>query len=175
MKSGEVWRKAASMCAKMHKDQLRKDGETPYAAHPFRVAMTVRHEFGCSDDVAIAAALLHDVIEDTRADFDEIAEECGADVAAIVAALTKDMRLVEHEREPAYDAGLAAADWRARLIKLGDVLDNLRDIEKRGDRGRMKKHLARCDRAIELARGDAAAHPEVEAALQVLKHEIGLT
>ena len=89
--------------------------------------MHLSHRFGCNDPVVLAAGLLHDAIEDTTADFDEIAETVDSKVADLVAALTKDMRLPEDEREADYDRQLAAAPWQARLIKLADVYDNLTD------------------------------------------------
>ena len=51
-----------------HAGQVRKDGRTPYVAHCFRVTMTVRDVFGCTDPVCLCAALLHDTIEDTGVD-----------------------------------------------------------------------------------------------------------
>ena len=83
--STELWQCTHRSLRRMHQGQFRKDGRTPYVAHPFRVAMTVRHAFGVDDEVALAA-LLHDVIEDTAADYDDIAAACGTAVADVVAA-----------------------------------------------------------------------------------------
>ena len=69
-----AWQKAASFAARAHDGQKRKDGRTPYVAHPYRVAMVIRHVFGCEDETILAAALLHDVIEDTTVDYDDVAE-----------------------------------------------------------------------------------------------------
>ncbi len=123
----ELLQKAISLAARFHATQLRKDGRTPYIAHPVRVAFVLREVFGCADPVVLAAGLLHDMIEDTPADRDDIAEEAGEEVASLVAALTKDMRMPEAQREQAYDSQLAEAPWQARLIKLADVYDNLCD------------------------------------------------
>src|ERR1044072_1672501 len=76
-----------------HRPQLRKSRETPYVSHVFRVCLVVRHVFGFDDPKMLAAALLHDTIEDTATDCDDIIERFGPEVAAWVAALTKDMRL----------------------------------------------------------------------------------
>src|SRR5262245_58512747 len=86
---------AVSFAARAHRHQVRKDGQTPYAAHPFRVCLIVRHVFGIDDPEYLTAALLHDTIEDTTTDFDDIQERFGPRVAGSVAALTKDMRLPE--------------------------------------------------------------------------------
>jgi len=120
----DAWQRAASFAARHHLHQVRRDGKTPYASHPFRVALTLRHVFEIADPVALTAALLHDVIEDTTVDYDDLAEEFGTEVAAIVAALSKDARMPEPERERAYDEQLSRADWRAKAIKLADVYDN---------------------------------------------------
>src|SRR5689334_23515001 len=87
------WQRAVSYAARQHAGQLRKDGQTPYFAHPVRVALVVRHVFDVADETALTAALLHDLIEDTKTDYDDLFEEFGRDVADAVAALSKDSRL----------------------------------------------------------------------------------
>jgi guanosine-3',5'-bis(diphosphate) 3'-pyrophosphohydrolase len=164
------WQAAASCAARAHRPATRKDGVTPYIAHPFRVAMTIRHIFGHDDDITLAAAMLHDTIEDTGADYDEIAEQFGPEVASLVAALTKNMALPEPEREAAYDRQLAGADWRARLIKLADQYDNLCDAMT-GDASRARS-LEKARRAIQLAEVDRAARPEAQRALEALRQLI---
>lgn len=119
--------KAVSFAARAHQHQWRKDGLTPYAAHPMRVSMIVRHVFGVEDERILTAALLHDTIEDTTTDYEDIAEAFGPEVAGWVATLTKDMRLPEQEREAAYLRVLAAADWPVVVCKLADIFDNLTD------------------------------------------------
>jgi guanosine-3',5'-bis(diphosphate) 3'-pyrophosphohydrolase len=118
---------AASFAARAHRHQVRKDGQTPYAAHPFRVCLIVRHVFGIDDPDILTAALLHDTLEDTTTDFDDLAERFGPHVARWVAALSKDKRLPDDERERAYMAGLSTADAAVKIAKLGDIFDNLTD------------------------------------------------
>ena len=169
-----MWQKAASFAARAHTGQLRKDGATPYVAHVFRVAMTVRDLFGCDDPVALVAALLHDTIEDTTTDYDDLREAFGADVADLVAALTKNAALPEEEREPEYDARLAAADWRARLIKLADTYDNLSDTlvhQGQPEYPKLEKAIGKARRALELARADAAWNPTMARAMAMV-HEL---
>jgi diadenosine tetraphosphate (Ap4A) HIT family hydrolase len=122
-----LFQRACAFAARAHDGHRRKDGRTPYISHPFRVAMIVRDVFGCTDQETLAAAVLHDTLEDTRTDFDDLAEAFGVGVASLVVSLSKDKRIPEPERERAYDEGLSRADWRARLIKLADVLDNKDD------------------------------------------------
>ncbi|MEO1583851.1 MAG: HD domain-containing protein [Planctomycetota bacterium] len=167
-----LWRRAASFAAQMHQHQMRKDRRTPYVAHPARVAMTVRDTFGVTDPAAIAAAFLHDTIEDTPADYDDIDERFGSEIARLVAALTKNMLLPEQEREADYDARLTRADWRARLIKLADVLDNAEDIETRPDARSpavTRRHVDRIDRILKMAEPDTRSHAEVTRAVVIVK------
>ena len=146
-----LWQRAASLAARFHVNQARKDGRTPYVAHPFRVALVVSNVFQVHDPIILSGALLHDVIEDTPADYDDVFHTCGTDVAEIVAAMTKDMRLPDAQREPAYDRQLAACDWRVKLVKLADVYDNLCDSMPGGQRQRC---IAKAHRAINIALDD---------------------
>ena len=146
-----LWHEAAALAARVHENQYRKDGETPYDAHPARVAMIIAVHFGFTDEAILAAAYLHDVIEDSGTDYDDLEEAFGRDVADYVAAMSKDARLPEAERERAYDEQLAAGPWQARLIKLADVYDNLTDA--RTDWGR-RRIIERAQRALTLAARD---------------------
>lgn len=146
-----VWQQAAAFAAELHRHAVRRDGKTPYFSHPVRVAMTVATLFNCRDPETLAIALLHDTIEDTGADYDDILEQFGEVIADGVACLTKDMRLPEAEREHAYDEQLRAGPWRARLVKLGDVFDNYLDADTVTRRERMK---TRVERALAIAGAD---------------------
>jgi guanosine-3',5'-bis(diphosphate) 3'-pyrophosphohydrolase len=118
---------AIAFAARAHRDQLRKDGETPYVSHVFRVCLIVRQVFGIDDLHVLTAAVLHDTVEDTTTDYDDVAERFGPEVAAWVAALSKDKRLPEPEREQAYVEQLQHAPWQVKVAKLADVFDNLLD------------------------------------------------
>jgi guanosine-3',5'-bis(diphosphate) 3'-pyrophosphohydrolase len=167
----ELWQKAASFAARCHQGQLRKDRQTPYIAHPFRVALTVRHVFGVDDEVALTAALLHDVIEDTTADYDDLRQQFGSEVADTVAALTKDMRLPEEDRERAYDRQLSVASWQTRLVKLADVYDNLYDSASESARA---KSAQRAARAIACAGDEARLAAAVEIVNTLLRQNAAL-
>ncbi|MBS0198354.1 MAG: bifunctional (p)ppGpp synthetase/guanosine-3',5'-bis(diphosphate) 3'-pyrophosphohydrolase [Planctomycetes bacterium] len=153
-----VWHEAIAFAAWKHRNQVRRDGRTPYVSHVMRVCMTVTQIFGCADPVAVCAALLHDTIEDTTTDFDDIADLFGRDVAECVAALTKNMALPDKDREREYDQRLAKADWRARLVKLADAYDNLCDLPTKAEFRKpddKRKALERCRRAVMLAQADS--------------------
>src|SRR5438128_6484259 len=93
---------ALAFAARAHQRKLRKDGATPYVSHVFRVCLVLRHVFGIDDGQALTAAALHDTLEDTDTDFDDLKGEFGDEVAGWVAALSKDKRLPEEQREQAY-------------------------------------------------------------------------
>lgn len=165
-----LWQEAAAFAARAHRHQVRKDGKTPYISHVVRVALTISQVFNCHDPIVLCAALLHDTIEDTTTDYEDLSERFGREVADVVAALTKNMALPEEEREQEYDRGLARADWRARLVKLADTYDNFCDIESMPfEKQETKKEEAheRCVRAIKLAVADN--RPETRAAVEALR------
>ena len=130
---------AVSFAARAHRHQLRKDGQTPYAAHPFRACLVVRHVFGIDDPVALAAAALHDTIEDTTTDYDDLVGRFGAEVADCVAALSKDTRMPEAEREADYLRQVLAGGWRVAVCKLADGYDNLSDFGALSPAGQAKQ------------------------------------
>ena len=135
---------AVSFGARAHRGQLRKDGQTPYHSHVCRVTLVLRDAFGVSDHRVLAAALLHDTIEDTTTDFDDLSEHFGKEIADWVSGLSKDKRQPDEEREEAYCANLAKAPWQVQVCKLADVFDNLLDMsylppEKRLDAFQRKR------------------------------------
>ncbi|MHC4716840.1 MAG: HD domain-containing protein [Planctomycetota bacterium] len=162
------WHEASAMAARAHRNQTRKDDKkTPYFSHPVRVALTLAVKFGCTDDDILAAALLHDVLEDTRADYDDLLEKFGPEIANIVVALSKDTRKVEPEREDEYYEKLADASCQVKLIKLADVYDNLSDAPCPKI---LKKALNSATRTL-----DIATEPELQEAVRIvtdLKREV---
>src|SRR5713101_243885 len=118
---------AISFAARAHQGQMRKDGRTPYASHVFRVCLIARQILGIDDVSVLTAAVLHDTVEDTTTDFDDLEKEFGKEIAGWVAALSKDKRLPEAEREKAYETQLAQAPWQVKICKLADIFDNLVD------------------------------------------------
>ncbi len=106
-------RQAFDVAVDAHKDQRRKSGEA-YIFHPIAVAKIVASEIGL-DATSIAAALLHDVVEDTTYTLEEIKRLFGDTVARIVDGLTKISHL-EHDK----DVSLQAENFRKMLLTLND-------------------------------------------------------
>jgi GTP diphosphokinase / guanosine-3',5'-bis(diphosphate) 3'-diphosphatase len=123
--------RAFAEAANAHAGQRRNSGE-PYIEHPLAVAMIVA-ELGL-DDVTIAAALLHDAVEDTAVSLDEIVCSFGPEVAAIVDGVTKLDRVRFDTKEAQQAASMRkmlvamAKDLRVLIIKLSDRLHNMRTI-----------------------------------------------
>ena len=159
-----IWQRAFDFAARRHEGQRRDNGVTPYATHPMRVAMILSTVFRVHDERILAAAVMHDLIEDTPVDRDEIASLFDDEIASWVAAMSKDMRMEHDEREAAYDAQLADAPWPARLIKLGDVYDNMTDAPP----AKRTSAIAKAYRAIEIA----GAEPELDLAVERLKEQV---
>ena len=109
----ELIRKAFDVAVEAHSKQRRKTGE-PYIYHPIAVAKIVAKEIGL-DATSIAAALLHDVVEDTDYTVDDMEQLFGETIARIVNGLTKISRLNKEQ-----DASIQAENFRKMLLTLHD-------------------------------------------------------
>ena len=109
--------------------QMRKYTDDPYIVHPIRVATTVA-KFGGTDEM-IAAAYLHDVVEDTGVSIEDILDMFGSVVAVIVDGLTDvskpedGNRAVRKAMDRQHSAG---ATYEAQFVKCADIIDNAHDI-----------------------------------------------
>src|SRR5690242_8769779 len=144
--SGELDRelivRAFTFAAKAHEGQQRRSGE-PFIMHPVGVATI------CAglrlDEQTIAAALLHDVVEDTGTELATVREEFGEEIAALVDGVTKLTRVQFQTREQAEAENYRkmvvamAEDVRVILVKLADRLHNLRTIEYLGRQKQVQK------------------------------------
>jgi GTP pyrophosphokinase len=106
-------RKAFEIAVDAHSEQRRKTGE-PYIFHPIAVAKIVAMEIGLGA-TSIAAALLHDVVEDTAYTTDDMEQLFGETIARIVTGLTKISRLNKEQ-----DASIQAENFRKMLLTLND-------------------------------------------------------
>jgi GTP pyrophosphokinase len=127
-----VVRLAYEFAVRAHASQKRLSGE-PYIIHPLHVAKLL-HEMGFDSQV-IAAALLHDTVEDTGVELAEISQRFGPEIAALVDGVTKISRIrsenikhhqVENIRKILFSM---VGDIRVILIKLADKLHNMRTLE----------------------------------------------
>ncbi len=128
----QLVRKAFHFCVEAHKESVRASGE-PYYTHPVEVARIVARDIAL-DDISVAAALLHDVIEDTDFTLQDIQAEFGSTIADIVDSVTKISGIAENQTittAETYRKLLLSLirDVRAILVKLADRLHNMRTIE----------------------------------------------
>jgi len=111
-----------------HQYQFRDDGTTPYWTHLQKVVDNLI-TLGIHDEVILCAGWLHDTIEDTDTDYDDIDENFGKETVDIVAILTKDTRLIKQKREIDYCIQLKASSWQSQIVKFADMLANLEDLK----------------------------------------------
>ena len=158
--------KALSFAAHKHRDQRRKDAEaSPYINHPIALAEVLTGEGGVTDIEVLAAALLHDTIEDTATTLEELCGQFGERIAGMVAEVTDDQDLPKAERKRLQIAHAAGISPGAKLVKLADKICNLRDVAERPpakwDLQRRQEYFEWAKQVIDQLRG---AHPKLEAA-----------
>ncbi|MBQ6609299.1 MAG: bifunctional (p)ppGpp synthetase/guanosine-3',5'-bis(diphosphate) 3'-pyrophosphohydrolase [Oscillospiraceae bacterium] len=124
--------KAVLFATRAHAGQVRKGSEKPYILHPMEV-MAIVTKFTDDEDV-IAAAVLHDTVEDTSITLERLEKEFGPRVAALVASVTEDKKKnlpaestwLERKREAILH--LETASHETKLLCLADKYSNLRDM-----------------------------------------------
>ncbi len=119
--------RALQFAADKHKEQKRKDGVIPYINHPIDVTLILWNA-GVRDIATLLAALLHDTIEDTPTRPDEIRDQFGEEVLALVLEVTDDKSLPKAERKRLQIEHAPHISLRARQIKLADKINNLYTI-----------------------------------------------
>ncbi|HEV7642159.1 MAG TPA: bifunctional (p)ppGpp synthetase/guanosine-3',5'-bis(diphosphate) 3'-pyrophosphohydrolase [Gaiellaceae bacterium] len=138
----ELLTRAFDYAAQAHAGQVRQSGQE-FIYHPWGAAKILA---GLQlDEATLAAALLHDVVEDTSTDIDELRAEFGEEIANLVEGVTKLTRVKFQSREHAEAENYRklivamAEDLRVILIKLADRLHNLRTIEYLGKQKQLQK------------------------------------
>lgn len=125
-----------------HRDMYRNSGE-PYIIHPINVARIVNEEVGLGAR-SVAAALLHDVVEDTEISLDDITKEFGHKIASLIDGLTKISGTYNKETHSLQAENFRkmlmtlSDDIRVILIKIADRLHNMRTLDSMPEHKRMK-------------------------------------
>lgn len=158
--------RALAFAAHKHRDQRRKDAEaSPYINHPIALAEVLAGEGRVADAEVLAAALLHDTIEDTDTSLEELRAQFGERIAGMVAEVTDDKNLPKAERKRLQIVHAAEISDGAKLVKLADKICNLRDVADRPpakwDLQRRQEYFEWARQVIDRLRG---AHPGLEAA-----------
>jgi guanosine-3',5'-bis(diphosphate) 3'-pyrophosphohydrolase len=122
---------ALDFAAKKHRDQRRMDAEaTPYINHPIELAALLVNEGDVTDTRVLAAAILHDTVEDTETTPRELEQLFGFVIANIVMEVTDDKKLPKAERKRLQVENAAHCSIPAKLVKLADKICNLRDMRR---------------------------------------------
>ena len=118
---------AADLAARRHNGMARKGrGSEPYINHLAEVASILANVTDGADADLIAAAWLHDTIEDTGTTREELAQKFGERVAALVVEVTDDMSLPKQERRQKQIENAPHKSPGAKLIKIADKISNIR-------------------------------------------------
>ncbi len=121
--------RALSFAAGKHRAQRRKDEDSsPYINHPIEVARLLAEVVGVTDGEVLAAAVLHDTIEDTETSAEELGAEFGSRVTGLVLELTDDKSLPKARRKQLQVENAAKKSKDACLIKLADKSANVKDV-----------------------------------------------
>jgi len=138
----ELIQKAFSFANEAHRDMYRNSGE-PYIIHPIHVARIVNQEIGLGAR-SVAAALLHDVVEDTGVPLEEIRREFGPKIASLIDGLTKISGTYNKETNSLQAENFRkmlmtlSDDIRVILIKIADRLHNMRTLDSMPEYKKMK-------------------------------------
>ena len=121
-------RKAADFAKRAHEGTFRKGSRIPYIYHPMEVALIVAQM--TDDEEVIAAAYLHDVLEDTEVTPGDLLETFGSRILNLVQSETEDKSRTWRERKESTVIHLAEAAREVKLLALGDKLSNLRSTAR---------------------------------------------
>jgi (p)ppGpp synthase/HD superfamily hydrolase len=131
-------RDALAFAANCHEGQTRDSDDAPFVTHPMEVACLL-HEAGYSDEV-VAAGVLHDVIENTPAELDDLEQRFGAEVARLVAAVSDDPSIEDDaRRKAALREQVARAGDCAVAVFAADKVSKARELRIRAGDGRFQR------------------------------------
>lgn len=177
---------ALEMAREAHAGQIRNgSGGRPYIDHPVAVAEHLSEHL--SGDEALAAALLHDVVEDSALEVSDVRERCGERVAEIVDALTDDETLEPYAaRKSEHRDRVEKAGDEAMAIYAADKLTNVKMLrDAYGEQGEdvedelkvpLDEKIGVWEQDLEMLRANAAENPVVSALAAGLEEELrGLT
>ncbi len=119
---------ALAFAAAKHRLQKRKSRGTPYINHPIEVARLLVTVGGIKDEEVLAAAILHDTIEDTETTAEEIEERFGKTVLDMVLECTDDKSLPKAERKRRQIENASHKSPSAKCLKIADKISNVNDI-----------------------------------------------
>ena len=120
-------RAAYEWAAQLHAAQQRDVDQAPYITHPLEVAAMLVSR-GCSEEI-VASAILHDVVEKSDTDIDEVRRRFGDRIARTVGALSEDDEITDYyERKAALRASVAAGGFDAHVVYAADKVAKAREL-----------------------------------------------
>jgi len=156
--------RAARFAAWKHRDQRRKGrGAVPYINYPLDLAHVLWFEGGVADPVILAAALLHDTLEDTQTTLQELQGEFGEQVASIVMEVTDEPTLNWRARKKLQISRARLASAEAKQVKLADKICNLLSMVSSPPNGwPVERQRAYFDWSKEVVNQIRGVNPELE-------------
>jgi guanosine-3',5'-bis(diphosphate) 3'-pyrophosphohydrolase len=153
--------KAAEFAARKHRDQRRKDpAAAPYINHPIALAEILSGDGQVKSADVLAAALLHDTLEDTETTSAQLTAAFGPRITRIVEEVSDDKRLPKQTRKELQVLHAARISKSAKLVKLADKIANLADMISSPPSGwslrRIRKYFDWAKRVIDQLRGTNA-------------------
>jgi guanosine-3',5'-bis(diphosphate) 3'-pyrophosphohydrolase len=157
---------ALAFSAHKHRNQRRKDVDaSPYINHPIALARVLAVEGGVTDHRTLAAAILHDTLEDTETTYEELKEKFGRTIAQAVREVSDDKTLSKADRKRLQIEHAKHLSRRARLVKLADKTCNVRDMASHPPHGwplqRRREYYDWARQVVDQIRG---THARLEAA-----------
>jgi guanosine-3',5'-bis(diphosphate) 3'-pyrophosphohydrolase len=157
---------ALAFSAHKHRNQRRKDVDaSPYINHPIALARVLAVEGGITDHKTLAAAILHDTLEDTETTYEELKEKFGRTIAQTVREVSDDPTLAKADRKRLQIEHAKQLSRRAQLVKLADKTCNVRDMASQAPQGwpleRRREYFDWAKKVVDQIRG---ASKKLEAA-----------
>jgi (p)ppGpp synthase/HD superfamily hydrolase len=137
MKRLKLLEKAIKYAEKMHRGQYRRRSSLPYITHPIRV-MSLLSRWGIDSEVMLTAAILHDIVEDTKGTLEDIEDKFTKEISELVDVLThRDTETSKEYRQRIRDSKNVAA----MVIKIADRISNYDDFMSEGREDSAKPYL----------------------------------
>ena len=161
--------------AERHANQKRKgEAQEPYVNHLAEVAELVATATEGQDANLVAAAVLHDTVDDTATLPSELASVFNSDVAALVAEVTDDKKLAKDERKRRQVEHAATKTDLAKILKLADKTSNLRSLGKSPPADwSMQRRREYLDWATSVSQGLRGVSPWLEARFEEAAEQLG--
>ena len=158
----------AAVFAAVKHQYLRRGGydQLPYINHLLKITNELITIGGERDEALLIAAILHDVLEDTDTNFQELSNLFGQEVASIVNELTDDMSLPHKVRKELQVTTATKLSRKAQIIRLADKASNIRDIFTYPLNWPLEKKIAYVDNAEAVANEISGENPKIDAWLR---------